>query len=310
VTYTFVASEPGTYTYYSGTRPELQVEMGLVGALIVRPTGVGFGPNYGYNHADSAFDHEYLFLLSEIDHVIHRQVAFGQLASVDNTTAFPTYWFINGRAGFDTLAAHNAPLFQSQPYGALARVHPGEKVLVRMIGAGRDLHPLHLHGNHHLVIAKDGRLLKGPLGEDLSEFAFTTTVGPGQTFDAIFTWTGEGLGWDIYGHTDPTGTGLVGQACVNAGVPLEPNEPLADHCRPVPVILPDLKDLTFGPLYSGSPLVGSPGTLPPGEGGFNPNSGLPFMWHSHSEKELTSGNTFPGGMLTFMIVEHPSISIP
>jgi hypothetical protein len=78
----------------------------------------------------------------------------------------------------------------------------------------------------------------------------------------------------------------------------------------VPVTLPDLKDLTFGPLYSGSPLVGSPGTLPPGEGGFNPNSGLPFMWHSHNEKELTSNNIFPGGMLTFMIVEHPSIPIP
>ena len=30
VTYTFTASNPGTYTYYSGTRPGLQVEMGLI----------------------------------------------------------------------------------------------------------------------------------------------------------------------------------------------------------------------------------------------------------------------------------------
>jgi FtsP/CotA-like multicopper oxidase with cupredoxin domain len=307
VTYSFVASQPGTYTYYSATRPELQVEMGLVGALIVRPTGAGFGPSYGYNHADSAFDHEYLFLLSEIDPVMHKQVELGQMALINNTTADPIYWFINGRAGFDTLGGHNTPSLPSQPYGALARAHPGERVLVRMIGAGRDLHPFHLHGNHHQVIAKDGRMLKGPLGEDLSEFAFTTTVGPGQTFDAIFTWTGEGLGWDIYGHTDPAGLGRVGAACPT---PLQPNEPEADHCRPVPVTLPPLQDLTFGPLYSGSPLVGSPGPLPPGEGGFNPNSGLPFMWHSHSEKELTSGDIFPGGMLTFIIVEHPSVPIP
>jgi manganese oxidase len=307
VTYTFVASEPGTYTYYSGTRPELQVEMGLVGALIVRPT---MGANYGYNHADSFFHHEYLFLLSEIDHIIHEKVLLGQMGAVDNTTAFPVYWFVNGRAAFDTLAPHNALIFPNQPYGALARTHPGEKVLVRMIGAGRDAHPYHLHGNHHLVIARDGRLLKGPMGEDLSEFAFTTTVAPGQTFDAIFTWTGEGMGWDIYGHTDPTGTGLVGQACVDAGVPLEPNEPLEDHCRPVPVSLPHIEDLTFGPLWSGNPVVGSPGPLPPGEGGFNPNSGLTFMWHSHNEKELTSNNIFPGGMMTFIIVEHPSVPIP
>src|SRR6266496_582197 len=37
VTYTFVASTPGTHSYYSGTRANLQVEMGLFGALIVLP---------------------------------------------------------------------------------------------------------------------------------------------------------------------------------------------------------------------------------------------------------------------------------
>jgi len=31
VTYRFVASQPGTYQYHSGTRPDLQLEMGLVG---------------------------------------------------------------------------------------------------------------------------------------------------------------------------------------------------------------------------------------------------------------------------------------
>ncbi len=41
VTYTFTAGEPGTYMYYSGTEPELQIEMGLVGAIIVRPTWAG-----------------------------------------------------------------------------------------------------------------------------------------------------------------------------------------------------------------------------------------------------------------------------
>ena len=39
VTYTFVAAKPGTFSYHSGTQVGLQVEMGLVGALIVRPAG-------------------------------------------------------------------------------------------------------------------------------------------------------------------------------------------------------------------------------------------------------------------------------
>jgi manganese oxidase len=37
VTYTFTASQPGTYLYHSGTQQDLEVEMGLIGALIVRP---------------------------------------------------------------------------------------------------------------------------------------------------------------------------------------------------------------------------------------------------------------------------------
>ena len=37
VTYTFVASAPGTHAYYSGTQGDLQVEMGLYGAIIVLP---------------------------------------------------------------------------------------------------------------------------------------------------------------------------------------------------------------------------------------------------------------------------------
>ena len=37
-------TEPGTYIYHSGTQWDLQGEMGLVGALIVRPTG--FDPDH------------------------------------------------------------------------------------------------------------------------------------------------------------------------------------------------------------------------------------------------------------------------
>lgn len=310
VTYTFTALNPGTYIYHSGSMPELQVEMGLVGALIVRPS---LGAGRAYNHPDTIFDREYLFLLSEADPVIHRMVERGLINEVDNTKAFPVYWFINGRAGVDTLADNFSPFFPNQPYSAVARMHPNEKVLVRMIGAGRDLHPFHLHGNHHSVIAKDGRLLTSTPDvfappPDLHEGAFTTTVAPGDTVDAFFTWTGEGVGWDLYGHIGPAGE--TGQDCVNAGVPLDPNEPLEDHCKPLPVDLPQTDDLTFGIFWSGSPFLGSSGNLPPGEGGFNPSGGLFFMWHSHSEKEITSNNIFPGGMLTFAIVEHPMVPIP
>ena len=37
--------------------------------------------------------------------------------------------------------------------------------------------------------------------------------------------------------------------------------------------LPDLSVLAFGGFYSGSPYLGALGSLPPGEGGLNPDAG-------------------------------------
>lgn len=304
VSYTFTAAQPGTYTYYSGTQPDLQIEMGLVGALIVRPTAAG----QAYDHADSAFDHEYLFFLSDLDPNIHDAVAAGNLTP-DTTSHFAVYWMINGRTAPDTMAAAGAPWLPHQPYNILPMMHPGERILLRIVGAGRDAHPYHTHGNHHRIIARDGRLLSsGPAaGADLGEQAFTTSGVPGSTIDAIFTWTGANMGWDFYGHTGPGGE--TGQACVDAGVPLLAGESLADHCTPFPVTLPSQETITFGQFYGGSPFMGAMGTLPPGEGGFNPNGGFLYMWHSHNEKEIVNYDIFPGGMLTMLLIEHPSVPL-
>ncbi|MBI5632251.1 MAG: multicopper oxidase family protein [Nitrospirae bacterium] len=309
VTYSFTAAQPGTYTYYSGTRPELQIEMGLMGALIVRPT---VNPaTRAYGHSDSQFDHEYLFLLSEMDPDIHDQVAAGNMNPMDTTTYFPVYWFINGRTAPDTMGMAHDPLLPHQPYNIVPFMHPGEKVLLRMIGGGRDLHPFHTHGNHHKVIARDGRMLSSGVGADLAEMAFTTTVVPGSTADAIFTWTGEKLGWDMYGYTNATHPAY----CSASGNPTAayPADKLSqlptDRCKPFPVTLPDQTDITNGQFYSGSPFLGSMGYIPPGEGGYNPNSGFLYMWHSHAEKEITNFDIFPGGMLTMLFIEAPGVTL-
>jgi len=303
VEYRFLASHAGTYLYHSGTRPDLQVEMGLLGAIIVRPSGFDQGLNRtAYVHAGSAYDQEYLFLLTEMDPVVHNLVDFGGIDLVDNTKHRPVLWFINGRNAADTMLMDFTPTKPYQPYGAMTRMHPGEKVLMRIIGAGRDLHPFHHHGNFATLIARDGRVLESSPGAgepgfpDLATVDFTQQVLPGSTMDAIFEWTGKDLGWDIYGHAPSD--------------PMEPNEYAADHGKPLPVALPELQDLTFGGHWSGSPFLGQFGPLPPGEGGLNFNGGLFFMWHSHTEKELVNNDIFPGGMMTMLIVEPPGVPIP
>ena len=305
VSYTFTPTHAGTYMYHSGTRPELQIEMGLVGALIVRPTGFDQATNRtAYGHPDSAYDEEYLFLLSEADPTIHHLIDLGFPDHVDNTTYFPTLWFINGRNAVDTLTGDNEVTLPYQPYGSLAVTKPGHKVLLRMIGAGRDAHPLHPHGNHVTIIGRDGRMPEsdpGVSGPDLAPVDYTVNVRPGATYDAIWDWTGEKLGWDVLG--DPSGVDTA-HTCVGGTDDFDDisHEYCPDHGKPMPVTLPSLLDVMQGGFWSGSPFLGQEGNLSPGEGGLNLFGGMFFPWHSHSEKELTNNDIFLGGMLTFVIV--------
>lgn len=313
VSYTFTASEPGTYTYYSGTQTELQIEMGLVGTIIVRPLGQ---PDWAYDDPGTSFDHEYLFLLSSMDPLIHQQAEQGDIAGIDLTARWPVYWFINGRAAPDDLVGANVAWLPHQPYNCTPRMTPGQRILVRMVGADQDQHPLHLHGNHYREIARYGRLLKTDMGALGSRQRFTTLSVPGQTVDAIFEWTGEKLGWDIYGGSDvwpEMAHNCIDVAPADGYADADSDYPMewcADHGEPFPVILPEKQNLAFGGWWSGSPYMGNLEPLPPGEGGLNPNGGFFFMWHSHTEKELANFDIFPGGMLSMMVVEPPGTVIP
>ena len=132
VTYSFVATTPGTHAYYSGTQGDLQVEMGLYGAIIVLPSSVPTACTTGlaaqnlvaegtwgesdfrlsasaYDHPKTCYDREYLFQFSEVDPNIHAQ-ALAQVTAAGACTAgtagcslqvptepyHPAYFMING----------------------------------------------------------------------------------------------------------------------------------------------------------------------------------------------------------------------
>jgi manganese oxidase len=305
VTYSFTASQPGTYLYNSGTRPELQVEMGIVGAIIVRPTGfskLSTSTWKAYGTADSAFDQEFLFLLSDMDPVIHADVEEQRLAYtgngnpifnpvIDTTTHNANYWFINGRTAPDDMMMAFSKALPAQPYDCSPTLHPGQEMLVRMVGAGHDAHPFHQHANFARNIARNGRLLQSSpaaTNADLAYLTFTIPTYPGETTDGLFTWTGTGLGWDMYGHSTNDA--------------LRAYEDPADHGKPFPVMLPNEADMDFGPWYGGSPFFGVAASLPPNLGGFDPTGAFIYMWHSHNEREIVNNNVFPGGMLTMLFV--------
>ena len=374
VTYTFTAGSPGTRAYYSGTQGDLQVEMGLYGAVIVLPSAVPANCNSGlalsnltaqatwgesdfrlahaaYDNARTCYDREYLFQFSEMDPNIHIQ-ALAQVTAAGACTAgaalcslnvptepyHPVYFMINGRSMPDDMDPNYAAQYPHQPYNGNPHMHPGELTLLRVIGQGRWQHPFHEHGNHVRILGRDGNLILAPDGTSLAgPLLFTTTTTPGLAFDGIFYWTGKGLNWDAYGH-NPASTNALAHAkdsCTpdangyNTGAPTAINyyEWCQDHNKPVqtapfgdvtsggPVTLPDANLFTNGAWFGGSMYLGPDATVrATGPTGTTPPSGtiansptgeagFAFMWHSHNEREITTNNIFPGGMLMMMLVD-------
>jgi FtsP/CotA-like multicopper oxidase with cupredoxin domain len=200
-------------------------------------------------------------------------------------------------------------------------MHPGELVLMRVIGQGRWQHPFHFHGNHARVLARDGNMLlsQGGTNKLAGPVLFTIPTVSGQTVDAIFTWTGQGLNWDIYGsephtcNTKPLPAIPGDPTAQTAGFDPDTHEYCLDHGKPIPATPPDPSIVINGQWYAGTPYIGlqtasltpeAPGTL-----NQNPQGGYAYMWHSHNEREITTNDVFPGGMLMMLLIDPVTATI-
>jgi hypothetical protein len=349
-----------------------------------------------YDHAKTCYDREYLFQWSEMDLGIHR-AALAQVTAKAGCTAgamgcslevptepyHPAYFLINGRSMPDLMDPNYDGVYPHQPYNGNPHMHPGEQVLLRVIGQGRWQHPFHEHANHVRILARDGNLILTPDGAALAGLLmFNTDTTPGQAFDGIFYFTGRGLNWDMFAHNPTSNDPLAKLTCTadafgyntgfaatdttyagpaNAAVTQAVNyyEWCQDHNKPVeanpfgdvpsggPATLPAPNIFTNGAWYGGTPYFGPDAALRAdttlrndGNGtagalsgcvtgttianapvGTNPTPnctnlqpantqanpanerGWAFMWHSHNEREITTNNVFPGGMLMMMLVD-------
>jgi hypothetical protein len=297
----------------------------------------------------------------------------------------------------DLMDPNYASEYPHQPYNGNPHIHPGELLLIRVIGQGRWEHPFHEHANHVRILARDGNLeltsnptpityTSGLIGDSgvagpglAGLLMFNTDTTPGESFDGIFYYTGRGLNWDPYGHHVPLPGTTAGTpqsdpyGDANATLPCTPDlngynsqgadslayqrvnfmEWCQDHYKPVqvnpfgdvpgggPATFPDPNVFTNGAWYSGTPYFGPDANLragtpqciqnvllPVGAGGSttdgtsctnlqpanvqaNPASerGWAFMWHTHNERELTTNNVFPGGMMMMLLVDSREFKI-
>ncbi len=273
MTYEFVAEEPGTYLYQSGTNPGVQTQMGLFGGLVVRPA---LGADYAYNDPDTKFnpDTEYIMMLSEIDPLMHQAIERGETFDMSDYNA--RYFLINGRTFPDTLAPNQASWLPSQPYSAMAHIHPYDEIanpdpaLDRFIGMGVEGYPFHPHAFNARVVGRDGRLTAGPGGEDMTEERFSIPVNPGQTADALYEWT------DVYAWDEGT----------------------------FPVDIPSDQNLVTG-LFYGSPFLGNQDTVPVGAHSVNQCGEFYHIAHNHALQQITGWGVVLVGQVTFTRIDPP-----
>ncbi|MBV8804748.1 MAG: hypothetical protein JO042_06865, partial [Sinobacteraceae bacterium] len=284
VTYTFTPQSPGTRAYYSGTQSDLQVEMGMFGAVVVLPD-----PNI------------HKAALAQVTALSSCSAgAAGCSLEVPTEPYHPAYFLINGRSMPDDMDPNYGGEYPHQPYNGNPHMHPGEMVLLRVIGQGRWQHPFHEHANHVRILARDANLILStrniqyqagaPTSSGIPTVTapglagaplFTTTTTPGQTMDGIFYFTGRGLNWDMFGHNPTSSDPLAILSCTpdangyNTSAPTAVNyyEWCQDHNKPLevtplgdvpgggPATLPNPNIFANGAWYSGSPYFGPDATL-------------------------------------------------
>jgi FtsP/CotA-like multicopper oxidase with cupredoxin domain len=160
-----VPNTPGTFFYHSHFAPDRQQTLGLYGAFII---------DDGKNAV--AFAQEHTLMLGEwrVDDDGTTRPA------MDDDGMKPNYFTINGK---------------SFPATETISAKVGDKILLRLIGSGQGIHPIHIHGGPFQIVATDGY----PVPSGLRLTKDTVLVGPGERYDVLWTALRPGR-WMLHCH--------------------------------------------------------------------------------------------------------------
>ena len=222
--YVYRPREPGTYMYHCHVEDVEHVHMGMTGLVYVRPlqdgnTSLYSSGKYMYNdgNGSTGFDREFAMFLSEVWAEAHWADAHIQLPEWSNYRA--DFAMLNGRVYPDTLAPNGSidpfhpvrdpngdliapagrPELQYQPHSSLVTCNAGERVALRFANLGFREQAMTLAGIRMRVVGRDATPMRGRDGTDTSYETDTINIGPGESFDVIFTAPPKtGGGYDTY----------------------------------------------------------------------------------------------------------------
>ncbi len=185
-TYSYTGVTQGAYLYQSGTHQQVQVQMGLVGAIMSDVfTGTAARAAYpGFEYTDL-----YPLIYSEIDPVIHAGVVAGEYNTTDMKSTVnyaPKYFGLT----MDTLTITNCPenswcvqstrqsTFEGTASAGLV-VNNDAAPFFRLFNGSTRIHTPTLIGANFDVVAEDGNLYPNPRRQ------YAVALAPLKTKDAI-----------------------------------------------------------------------------------------------------------------------------
>ncbi|PKW26217.1 multicopper oxidase domain-containing protein [Phycicoccus duodecadis] len=219
-TYVYRPRDPGTYMYHCHVEDVEHVHMGMTGLVFVRPLQNGQAKTHDgrtftqflYNDGDGStgYDREFSLFLSEVWAEAHWADAHIQLPEWSDYRA--DFALMNGRVYPDTLvpngpgvnpfgqvsgtafddsgdliAPAGRPDLKYQPHSSLVSCNEGERVALRFANLGFKESAMTTTGLRMRVVGRDATPMRGRDGTDTSYETETLNIGPGESYDVVFT---------------------------------------------------------------------------------------------------------------------------
>lgn len=230
-TYRFRALPYGTHFYHCHWGAVMHIQSGMYGGLIVESEDDPIQKRYGYDREQtlilSAIDTDYV--RDQLNAMIARMAQRMRLMSKGRLTKWQTTQFesvddllrtmeegfvppykrsMSGRGGLPNpdYFTINGKCYPVTPNLAIKK---GERLRVRLVGAGMLEHYMHLHGHDFDIVCDDGAPLPYPIRCN------TVRVGPGKTVDIIIEGNNPGI-WVFHDHdtTRTTNNGHYPGGCL------------------------------------------------------------------------------------------------
>jgi FtsP/CotA-like multicopper oxidase with cupredoxin domain len=189
-TYRFLAPHAGTYLYHCHVDASLHFEMGMYGAVIVRPPS---GATNVVWDGGPSFAKEYIWQLGTFDTRWHSVTETGPTTR----RYMPNVFMINGRDGAALLSDSTVAVSGVQ----------GTRVLLRLISYAYAPAIVELGGLTFDIVASDGR----PLRQAMTNQA-RLRIMPGERYDLIITLPSAGVRQATVSYQNIRGTTILGSA--------------------------------------------------------------------------------------------------